>query len=59
MQNILVDNVEKMPDFDDCDIEEGLSNHSEWKKYKLDVAKEVFSKPDPNLEKLKDFYKAY
>ena len=48
-----------MLDFDDFDILEGLGKYKEWRKFKVELAKEIFTKPDPGLEKLIDTYTTY
>jgi len=56
---LLVDNIEKMLDFDDFNIIEGLGHYKEWRKFKTELAKEIFTKPDPGLERLIDTYTRY
>lgn len=55
----MVDNVERMFDFDDFDIHQGLQQHKEWRQFRVGLAKEIFTKPDPGLEYIIDTYKAY
>ena len=54
-----MDNVERMVDFDDCDINQGIENYKQWRRFRVGLANEIFTKPDPGLEYIIDTYKAY
>jgi len=59
VKNLLVDNVERMVDFDDFDINQGIEEYKQWRQFRVGLAKEIFTKPDPGLEYIIDTYKAY
>lgn len=47
-----------MPDFDTVGVEERIKEHKEWRKFKVNLGKEVFTKPISTLHKFEDTYKA-
>ncbi len=48
-----------MIDFDDVDILKGIEQEKKWRQFRVGLAKEIFTKPDPGLEYIIDTYKAY